>query len=289
MVAFRIRAGARRWLLVGLLVVAWPAAAHAGDSGPIATDPDAGARLPGFGRRVVLDVRDLVTAPAHLSPHGWAGLAAGVAAVGVVHLFDDRLRSSVMNQNGESGRRFAERVRPLGQEGGLALLGATWLAGEVGHREGWKTTAADGFEATLISAGLLTTALKPLFGRPRPNSGDASNELGDRGASLPSGEATEAFAIASVITAHAHRRWVSAAAFATAGVVGWERLRLDAHWASDVVAGALIGGATGYWVVRRNRPGLAPDGSPPKRAEWSFAPAVGPTAHEFAIGVHARF
>ena len=60
--------------------------------------------------------------------------------------------------------------------------------------------------------------------------------------------------MASVIAAHSRRPWVDALAWSAATSIAWERLRLDAHWASDVTAGALIGAGIGRWVVRRNRP-----------------------------------
>ncbi len=37
------------------------------------------------------------------------------------------------------------------------------------------------------------------------------------------------------------------------GLVAWERIELDRHWASDVVAGALIGAEVGHWVVAKHR------------------------------------
>jgi hypothetical protein len=262
-------------------------------TGPTLGDPGGGvaahpeAEPPGFVRRVGLDLKDLALSPARLTGKGWRRLAYGVAAVGVVHLFDDRIRASVLTEGGDGGRRFAQRVRPLGQEAGLALLGAAWLVGKAGHLEGWRATAEDGFEASLISAGVLSPILKRAFGRPRPISGDESNELADAGASLPSGEATEAFALASVLSAHARNPWLKAAAWTTAGVVGWSRMRLDAHWASDVAAGALVGAATGEWIVHRNRPELADRGS--DRLRWALAPVAAPSGHGFGVGAVAVF
>jgi membrane-associated phospholipid phosphatase len=282
-----------------IAVTSATAVARAGVIRPVVVPPSGGAvgvdppgseaPRPDFVRRVGLDLRDLALAPAHLRSRGWTRLAAGVAAVGVVHLFDDRIRSSMLTSGGDGGRRFAERVRPLGQAGGLALLGAAWVVGEIGHRDGWKATAADGFEATLVSAGIVSPLLKRAFGRPRPNSGDASDELADGGQSLPSGEATEAFALASVLSAHARSGWLKAAAWTAAGAVGWSRMRLDAHWASDVAAGALIGAATGEWIVHRNLPDLGAQLARPERFRWAFAPMAAPSGHGFGVGAVAVF
>ena len=70
--------------------------------------------------------------------------------------------------------------------------------------------------------------------------------------SFPSGEATQAFAVASVIAAHYDSYWIKALSYGIAGTVGLERIYLDGHWTSDVVAGALIGTAVGMAIVHYN-------------------------------------
>jgi len=116
--------------------------------------------------------------------------------------------------------------------------------------------AADGFEAVILSAAVITPVLKFSIGRARPYQEEGPSSFHPFGGDLsfPSGEATEAFAIASVVAAHPAPLWVKGGAWALAGAVGWARLHADAHWASDVVAGALIGSSVGQWVVHRRAP-----------------------------------
>ena len=109
----------------------------------------------------------------------------------------------------------------------------------------------DALEAVLL-AGLASNTLKSVSGRPRPVHGLGSESWGVGAASFPSGEVTQAFAIASVFARHSQRRWIDAVAWSYAGLITWERMNLDAHWASDSLAGAIIGTAGGRWVVRRN-------------------------------------
>jgi membrane-associated phospholipid phosphatase len=52
---------------------------------------------------------------------------------------------------------------------------------------------------------------------------------------------------------------------------------LDAHWASDVVAGALVGTAVGRWVVRRNRPEFE------SRLDVSVLPTFGAGSYGVAV------
>jgi membrane-associated phospholipid phosphatase len=47
--------------------------------------------------------------------------------------------------------------------------------------------------------------------------------------------------------------WVEIACYGTASLVGFARMREDGHFASDVLAGALIGTTVGRAVVHLNR------------------------------------
>ena len=70
--------------------------------------------------------------------------------------------------------------------------------------------------------------------------------------SFPSGHTTEAFALASVIADHYQESWVGYASYSVAGLVGIARSYHGAHFASDVLAGALIGTLVGKSVVAHN-------------------------------------
>lgn len=183
----------------------------------------------------------------------WRPLGVGLAAVGGTALLDTEIRSRVQRHRTLSSQDLANAVRPLGGWGALAGLGVTWIVGKASSNPGVQRTAEDGFEASIIAAGLVTPALKVAVGRARP-----AEELGaayiqpfSGHYSFPSGEATEAFAVASVVAAHTGNRWLQGTFWGLAGLVGWERIELDRHWASDVVAGALIGAGVGRWVVER--------------------------------------
>ena len=59
--------------------------------------------------------------------------------------------------------------------------------------------------------------------------------------------------MASVIANHYDETWVSYSSYTVAGLVGVARIYHDAHFASDVLAGALIGTLVGKSVVARNK------------------------------------
>jgi membrane-associated phospholipid phosphatase len=242
----------------GSAAAAGSAAGTGGRGTRIEATPAAG-QPPTVGRfalRVAKDVGPLFAAPLHFDRRGWAWFGAGLALVGTARVFDDRLRVAVRRDSDPEDLRFPRAYRPLGQEGGLALLGAAWITGRALDKPGVVATAQDGLEATLLAAGVISPLLKAATGRARPRQGQGSGSFHSFGgdASFPSGEATEAFAIAAAVAAHTDRKWLEATAWTLAAGTAWERMRLDAHWASDVVAGALLGTAVGRWVVHRHQP-----------------------------------
>ena len=139
--------------------------------------------------------------------------------------------------------------------------------------------ALDGLTASIIASGLITQPLKYAVERSRPSKGTGA--YGFRpfsgSGSFPSGHTTEAFAVATVISEHYESLWVRLTSYGLATAVGYARMNSDAHWASDVLAGAAIGTFVGQVVVRFNKrhralavmPLLGPD---IKGAEvvWSF-------------------
>jgi membrane-associated phospholipid phosphatase len=121
-------------------------------------------------------------------------------------------------------------------------------------------------EAIAIS-GVATELIKGMAGRDRPFLDNQDSDNFDFGGgfgggghtSFPSGHATAAFAIASVVASESSFRWPHASHFiqpivyGLATSVALSRVYTDRHWASDVVAGAGIGTLTGLSVVRYHR------------------------------------
>jgi membrane-associated phospholipid phosphatase len=235
-----------------------------------AADPE--SSRPGFGKRLLEDLRALISKPAHMDASDWNNLGLASLAVGATATLDPRVRTWAQDHRSTSSDNFAKSIRPLGSWGAFATLGATWLAGRAWSRPGLVSTAEDGLEASIIAAGLVTPVVKEIVGRERPSygAGHASFRPFSGRASFPSGDVTLAFSMASVVATHASSVWLKGTAWGLAGLVGWERIHLDQHWASDVVAGALVGSAVGEWVVHRHQLGYR------MRVGWVVEPALGP-------------
>lgn len=100
--------------------------------------------------------------------------------------------------------------------------------------------------STLTAAGV-TTAIKLAVGRVRPREEPEDpftfDPFSGHG-SFPSGHTTIAFAAAVALDRETASGWVPWVVYPTAAMVGWARVQDLDHWASDVVAGAAVGG----WV-----------------------------------------
>jgi membrane-associated phospholipid phosphatase len=92
-----------------------------------------------------------------------------------------------------------------------------------------------------------TYQLKLSFQRHRPSTGDAYNKFdwreGNRSnTSMVSAHTSNAFATATAFAiAYKDKKWVPVVAYSAASLVGISRIYNNAHWLSDVMAGAAIG------------------------------------------------
>lgn len=136
-------------------------------------------------------------------------------------------------------------------------LGATYLAGRLFKSDDLSRTAWHAGAAAAL-AGTVTLGLKFAVGRIRPRDGGRPGDFrpfrgGD--GSFPSGHAAVAFAVATVIAQETPDRWSDIGLYGAASLTAFARVHDDAHWVSDVVAGAALGYLAGRWVTRRSHSG----------------------------------
>jgi membrane-associated phospholipid phosphatase len=147
-----------------------------------------------------------------------------------------------------------------GFETGISKTVTSFALGKV-HEVAWAGTAAAAFifrdkklqqtvliwGGSLLLNGIITDQLKQTFQRHRPNSGDPYNTFDWRkgpgvNTSFPSAHTSNAFTTATVFaTMYGDHKWVPFLAYGFASLVGLSRIYDNAHWASDVMAGAAIG------------------------------------------------
>jgi membrane-associated phospholipid phosphatase len=122
-------------------------------------------------------------------------------------------------------------------QGGAAI--GTYAIGALAHKPLVAHVGADLVRSQALNA-VLTRGLKVAVGRSRPDGGRHS---------FPSGHSSASFASAAVL--QAHFGWKAGLpAYATAGFIGWTRVRDDQHWLTDAIAGSVIGAVSGLTVTR---------------------------------------
>ena len=124
------------------------------------------------------------------------------------------------------------------------------IAALLALRPGLRRTAAEGVVAALVAAGI-TQAVNRLVGRPRPSADHPARRA------LPHQPVTPAFpsshtAVAAAFTTAVARREPGLGAVLTplALTLAYGRVRLRAHWPTDVLGGALLGVVAGRSAQR---------------------------------------
>jgi PAP2 superfamily protein len=169
---------------------------------------------------------------------------------------DMQLESYIRRETRNGGGGPARALSTLGDAGtGAVLIGAGYLIGRWSGQDHLAEASSLSAEA-LLSAGLWSSALKLITGRPRPGGGTDgkffeyhAGQLKVDG-SFPSGHATGAFAVATVFAqVYRDHPWVSWVSYGTAGLIGVSRVVLARHYPSDVIVGSLLGNSFGRMVV----------------------------------------
>lgn len=270
-----------------LMLVILSGSAAAAQSAPPLSAPapaetsEASEPSPSLPHLALVDLRDVLEAPLDWRAPQWEHFSLAVASVGAAALLDRRVRDWERHDHHRLADQVAAHFEVLGSGGAFAVLGAIYLGGVLESDSKARSVGEDGLIASLIASGLVTPALKAVAGRSRPLNRTQTFDFDpfSGNSSFPSGHATEAFAVASVIATRYDSGWIKGVAYGSAALVGFARIHHQAHFLSDVTAGALIGTGVGRAVVHRN------DGL---RRRFRIAPLVGPR-NQPGVGVSLGF
>jgi len=244
------------WYAPGLLASAANATDSAQEARPAIPAPVENPISIDYLKLLWADTVETATGPLNWDHDEWRDFALiGGGIVVTAAVLDKPIKDAAQRNRSKSSDRFFRDIEKFGtKQYGLPLMAGFYGYGALADDNTAKAVALDGVSASIISA-LATSAIKGVVGRRRPNTGMGPHSFspfqGDY--SFPSGHATGAFAFASVIATHYDNPWVDATAYGVAGLVGLARIQLNAHWASDVVGGALIGGVIGHHLVHFNQ------------------------------------
>ena len=183
----------------------------------------------------------------------WAGLGTGTVIV-VGALADKPIEKEFAKHRTRGNDNFSKNVERFGAEYSFITLAAYELEGLALRDNRSLAVAQDGLASSVVAAGVITPSLKWIVGRSRPSSDKGPHDFNpfSSSASFPSGHATQAFAVASVIAEHYDSPWVKIGSYGLASAVAYARMEQKAHWASDVLVGAIIGTVVGRTIVHFN-------------------------------------
>lgn len=247
------------WLLLAFSIVSGRIHGQAPDvSGP--QPPADQGRQISWQRLVpnlLSDQKQIWTFPIHIAQRKrlWPALAV-VGATAALILTDAQTDPHFRNTTAFHGFNsvFTSNATDIGLiVAPVSLYAAGWMAGNSYAR---KTALLAG--EAVADSEIVTVLAKDIDRRRRPASYAPNTSMADswfygqgswvRGnGSFPSGHTIAAFSVAAVIARrYPNRRWVKYAAYGLAGLVGFSRLTLLAHFPSDV----MMGGVLGYSISR---------------------------------------
>ena len=207
-----------------------------------------------YGHLLIKDTGHIISGPLHWDTKAWRKFSLYTAGIGSILLLDDELYDGIQRNKTSTTSDAAEVVQEFGSFPSFGIMGAFYLGGALLDNYKAKAVAMDAFAASLVSAGIITTSLKVITGRSRPEDDEGTYKFQPFGGhrSFPSGHTTQAFSLASVVAEHYDEWWIDTISYGIAGGVGLARVEQGAHFPSDVAAGALIGTIVGKAIVRYN-------------------------------------
>jgi membrane-associated phospholipid phosphatase len=196
------------------------------------------------------DIKAYYTAPLHWNAGEWAWFGGALLAIGASHHYDTQVRTHFTKDlapgqtiNSKDAQDLIPTVAVLVLTGGYA-----WLVDDSnGRHEAWAM-----FEAAGLST-VTAYALKYTVRREGPDQTSDPNEwFKSGGNSFPSAHATAAFAVGTVLAESGNDdyRWLRRVLGYGLGIgTSYLRLKHNAHWLSDTVAGAALGISTAHFTM----------------------------------------
>ena len=205
------------------------------------------------GTGLLSDIKLYFTAPLRWDAQNWTWFGGALLAIGAARHYDSQVRTHFVKNLAPGQTINSDDVQDAVPTAGVLL--ATWGYANLtddagGRREAWTM---------LEAAGLSTVtayALKYVIARQGPDQTSDPNEwFKSGGKSFPSEHSTAAFAVGTVLaeSGNDEYRWLRRLLGYGLGIAtSYERLKHNAHWLSDTVAGGALGAASANFTMKRS-------------------------------------
>lgn len=249
-------------------------------------DEPGSALQPGyhFGGKYLLnfvpDFKDIVVSPFRWKARDAFLFGGTVALMGLLYAYDGNIGRWVLDHRPLTSNGTTRFLSHLAEPPAvLGLITTMYATGEVFGKPGLRRTALLSLEAYVLHSGT-SSFIKFITGRLRYEAGEGPHSFRPFSivfskTSFPSGHSGSIFSVAAVIAGEADSWPVGALAYGVAGVAAISRLHDMDHWASDILAGSVLGFFIGKMVRHLN---------PPRGADSpSVAVGLGPAGFSLSL------
>jgi hypothetical protein len=198
------------------------------------------------------------SSPARFGKYDWIKAGATIATTVAFMNFDKDIRRELSKNHNDTKDKIADIGNGYGNLITPVLLGGGIYSYGLFFKEDYvRETGRMIFESVLFS-GIITDATKIIAGRSRPYTERGPYfykmfTLDEGLISFPSGHATVAFAVSSVLANRIHNVYASIGLYTLSTVTALSRVYSDKHWTSDVVLGSAIGYFVGDYISTENK------------------------------------
>lgn len=192
-----------------------------------------------------VDQKSLVTAPVRMSYSQWQWIVPIGFATSALLATDTAIEGHVPTNPKTVSRAVTFSNAGVGAMAGIGA--GMYLWGYATNRDQSRETGLLSGEAA-IDALIDTEALKYIFGRERPFTGDGRGRFFQGGGSFPALHSSISFGIASVIAHEYPGLLTQTLAYGAATAIGAARIIGHQHFATDVIVGSALGWYLGRQV-----------------------------------------
>ena len=212
----------------------------------------------GFGAVSPAAAQDL-SAPHQIM---WYEPLIAAAGVSLFFLVDNPVRTYMLDHQTTTKDDLASAFKKVGEPEVWALVPAVMVGTGFALKKPGLTRSGYRAVASALVAGGIAAGFKYALGRERPSTSGAEplDFIPFSGnVSMPSGHTSVAFGFAASLAEDVHPLWAKIGLYTLATGTAWSRVYDNAHWTSDVIAGAVVGITSaklvsGKWQVWGIRP-----------------------------------